>query len=85
MNIIIISGQSTVIFDSLCSGPRSRTRFNEKQIKFFNIELSKRERLTFFNGGQFLSRVTQQFFKEFRNFQKNVFINCFLTESSRGG
>jgi hypothetical protein len=27
---MIISGQSIVIFDSLCSGPRSRTRFNQK-------------------------------------------------------
>jgi hypothetical protein len=29
---MIISGQSTVIFDSLCFGPRSRTRLNLKKL-----------------------------------------------------
>ena len=35
-NIIIISGQSTVIFDSLCSGPWSRTRLNQKKKNVFD-------------------------------------------------
>ncbi len=32
---MIISGQSTVIFDSLCSGPRSRTHLNQKNKKIY--------------------------------------------------
>ncbi len=35
INIIIISGQGTVNFDSLCYGPQSRTRLNQK--KHFSI------------------------------------------------
>ncbi len=31
INIVIFSGQSTDIIDSLCSGPQSRTRLNQKK------------------------------------------------------
>jgi len=42
INIIIISGQSTVNFDSLCCGPRSRTRLNQKiHGKMVKVEQSK--------------------------------------------
>ncbi len=34
MNSIIISGQSTIIFDSLCSGPQSRTRLKQQKNRY---------------------------------------------------
>ncbi len=39
-NIIIISGQSTVKFDSLCSGPLSGTCLNQKTLNlFYNLRM----------------------------------------------